>query len=179
MLIIAVAIKLDSRGPVFFRHERIGEGGRRFTMLKFRTLKRNADRILRRFLKRHPELQEEWGRTHKLKDDPRLTRVGWLLRRTSLDELPQIFNVLRGQMSLVGPRPIIDEEVDKYGRSFNMILKVKPGITGLWQVSGRNNLTYDERVQLDVYYVRNWSVWLDVYLLSRTALAVMLCRGAY
>lgn len=177
--LIALAIKLDSRGAVFYGHERIGYGGRRFTIWKFRTMHRKADRILARYLRHHPELREEWQRTHKLKNDPRITFVGRLLRKTSLDELPQVWNVVMGQMSLVGPRPIIEEEVEKYRDDFLIYVKVKPGITGLWQVSGRNNVGYDDRVRMDVYYVRNWSVWLDIYLLSRTALAVLLCRGAY
>ena len=124
-------------------------------------------------------MREEWEATHKLRNDPRITRVGRFLRKTSLDELPQLWNVLVGHMSLVGPRPIVDDEVALYGRDFDLIQQVCPGITGIWQVSGRNNVTYDERVGMDAYYVRNWSVWLDVYLLSRTALAVLLGRGAY
>ncbi len=177
--LIALLIKLDSKGPAFYSQLRIGEGGQKFKVWKFRTMHRSADKILRRFLRQHPELRAEWEQTHKLKDDPRITRMGWLLRRTSLDELPQLWNVVLNQMSLVGPRPIVDDEVKHYGREFELFKKTKPGITGLWQVSGRNNLSYAERVALDVYYVRNWSVWLDLYLLSRTVFAVLFCRGAY
>jgi Undecaprenyl-phosphate galactose phosphotransferase WbaP len=178
--LIAILIKLDDpNGPAFYSQMRIGEGGRKFKVWKFRTMRRSADRILRRYLRQHPELRAEWEQTHKLRVDPRITRMGWLLRRTSLDELPQLWNVVLGQMSLVGPRPIVDDEVKHYGREFELFKKTKPGITGLWQVSGRNNLSYAERVALDVYYVRNWSVWLDLYLLSRTVFAVLFCRGAY
>ena len=177
--VIAVLIKIDNRGPAFYSQLRIGENGAKFKVWKFRTMRRSADKILRRYLRQHPELRSEWEQTHKLKDDPRITRMGWLLRKTSLDELPQLWNVVLGQMSLVGPRPIVDDEVRHYGREFELFKKTKPGITGLWQVSGRNNLSYAERVALDVYYVRNWSVWLDLYLLSRTVFAVLFCRGAY
>ncbi len=177
--LIALAIKIESRGPVFYSQQRIGVGGKHFSAWKFRTMVRCADRVLDRHLSRYPELRDEWETTHKLKNDPRITKVGWLLRKTSLDELPQIWNVIRGDMSLVGPRPIVDEEIEKYGDSFSLYKQVLPGMTGIWQVSGRNNLTYDQRVLMDAYYVRNWSVWLDLYLLARTFRAVFLCKGAY
>ena len=177
--LIALAIRIDSKGPVFYAQRRLGEDGRPFVVWKFRTMHRSAAKILRRYLRQHPELRDEWLHTQKLRDDPRVTRVGRLLRKTSLDELPQVWNVLKGQMSLVGPRPIVDDEVPRYGREFTLYKQCKPGITGLWQVSGRNNLSYAERVALDVYYVRNWSVWLDLHVLARTVLAVLRCRGAY
>jgi len=177
--LIALAVRLDSAGSVFYSQTRIGRRGRHFTAWKFRSMVQHADAVLDQYLAEHPELAEEWHRTQKLKDDPRITRMGKLLRRTSLDELPQLWNVVRGQMSLVGPRPIIDEEVPKYGRQFELFKQVRPGITGVWQTAGRNNLTYDERVRMDAYYVRNWSIWLDIHLLSRTVLAVLLGRGAY
>jgi lipopolysaccharide/colanic/teichoic acid biosynthesis glycosyltransferase len=134
---------------------------------------------LKTYLEVHPELREEWERDHKLKDDPRVTWIGRLLRRTSLDELPQLWNILRGDMSLVGPRPIVQDEVAKYGERFALFCKVRPGLSGLWQVSGRNDTTYAERVALDCYYVRNWSVWLDLVILARTVRVVLLGKGAY
>jgi lipopolysaccharide/colanic/teichoic acid biosynthesis glycosyltransferase len=139
----------------------------------------NADRVLDEYLIRHPELKDAWEQDHKLRNDPRVTRVGRFLRQTSLDELPQLWNILRGEMSLVGPRPIVDEEIWRYGDKFTLYTKVTPGLTGLWQVSGRNNLPYEERVNLDAYYVRNWSVWLDVYILIRTIWVVASGEGAY
>ncbi len=179
MVAIAVAIKLDSPGAVLFAHERIGQGGRRFRALKFRTMVSNADAVLREALARDAALREEWEREHKLKNDPRITRVGRFLRRFSLDELPQLCNVLRGDMSLVGPRPIVAEEIPKYGHAFDLYTRVRPGLTGLWQVSGRNDTSYEERVELDSYYIRNWSVWLDAYILARTVSAVLSGKGAY
>ena len=177
-VLIAVLIKLDSPGPVFYGHERIGFGGRRFKAYKFRSMVANADQVLAE-LQENEKACSEWKRAQKLKDDPRITRIGKFLRKTSIDELPQIWNVLTGEMSLVGPRPIVDKEVQRYGENFGLYLRVRPGITGLWQVSGRNDLTYAERVRLDVYYVRNWSVWLDLYLLSRTIMPVIYGNGAY
>jgi Undecaprenyl-phosphate galactose phosphotransferase WbaP len=177
--IIALLIKLDSPGPIFYRQIRIGQDGKSFKAWKFRTMVQYADKVLEEYLDQHPELQEAWERDHKLRQDPRVTRVGRFLRRTSLDELPQLWNILRGEMSLVGPRPIVDEEIPRYGDKFTLYTKVIPGLTGLWQVSGRNNITYDERVSLDAYYVRNWSVWLDVYILIRTLWVVVTGEGAY
>lgn len=177
--IIALLIKLDSRGPVFYRHTRIGFGGRRFKAIKFRTMVQNAEGLLEAHLDQHPELRDEWDQFHKLRDDPRVTRVGKLLRKPSLDELPQLWNVLKGEMSLIGPRPIVDDEVRHFGRAFGLYVKVRPGITGLWQVSGRSDTTYRERVCLDAYYVRNWTIWMDLYILVRTAVVVLFGRGAY
>jgi Undecaprenyl-phosphate galactose phosphotransferase WbaP len=177
--LIALLIKLDSRGPIFYSQTRIGHNGEHFKAWKFRTMVQKADYALKDYLERHPELKEAWERDQKLRYDPRVTRVGRLLRRTSLDELPQLWNILRGEMSLVGPRPIIDEEIPRYGDKFSLYTKVIPGLTGLWQVSGRNNITYEERVSLDAYYVRNWSVWLDIYILLRTVWVVMTGEGAY
>jgi Undecaprenyl-phosphate galactose phosphotransferase WbaP len=177
--LIGLLIRLDSPGPVFYRQVRIGRRGRSFKAWKFRSMVQNADDVLNDYLEKHPELKESWEQDHKLKDDPRVTRIGRFLRRTSLDELPQLWNILRGEMSLVGPRPIVDEEIWRYGDKFSLYTKVTPGLTGLWQVSGRNNITYDERVNLDAYYVRNWSVWLDVYILLRTFWVVLFGEGAY
>ncbi len=177
--LLALLIRLDSPGPVIFAHERLGKDGRRFRALKFRTMVQNADQVLCKALEQNPALKAEWERDHKLRRDPRITRLGVWLRRTSLDELPQLWNVLVGEMSLVGPRPIVQAEVERYGDRFSLYTQVLPGMTGLWQVSGRNDTTYAERVALDTYYVRNWSPWLDFYLLARTVWAVLWSKGAY
>lgn len=179
MLVIAAAIKMESRGPVVFSHSRIGKNGQNFNCLKFRTMVTNSQEVLKELLAKDPQIRAEWEREFKLKNDPRITRVGKFLRKTSLDELPQLLNVLAGQMSLVGPRPIITDEIKKYGAFFEDFKMVLPGITGLWQVSGRNDVSYDERVQLDVWYVRNWSPWIDVTLLLRTVAVVLVGKGAY
>jgi Undecaprenyl-phosphate galactose phosphotransferase WbaP len=176
---IAILIKLDSPGSIFYLQTRIGQGGKHFKAWKFRTMVPDAAQSLQDYLDKHPELQDAWEKDHKLRRDPRVTRVGSFLRRTSLDELPQLWNILRGEMSLVGPRPIVDEEIERYGNKFPLYTKVIPGLTGLWQVSGRNNITYQERVNLDAYYVRNWSVWLDIYILIRTIWVVVTGEGAY
>jgi Undecaprenyl-phosphate galactose phosphotransferase WbaP len=177
--VIAILIKLDSPGPIFYRQTRIGLGGRPFKAWKFRTMVQGAEQSLQKYLAQHPELRQAWERDQKLRNDPRVTRVGRFLRQTSLDELPQLWNILRGEMSLVGPRPIVDEEIPRYGEKFTLYTKVIPGLTGLWQVSGRNNITYQERVNLDAYYVRNWSVWLDLYILLRTVWVIATGEGAY
>jgi Undecaprenyl-phosphate galactose phosphotransferase WbaP len=176
---IAVAVKLSSRGPLLYGHPRIGKNGNRFQAWKFRSMFLNSSDRLEYYLEEHPELRLEWEKDQKLRDDPRVTRIGRFIRKTSLDELPQLWNVLRGQMSLVGPRPIVTSEIAKYGTYYGLYTMVKPGITGLWQVSGRNNTTYKERVQLDAYYVHNWSPWLDLYLLLRTIRIVLFAHGAY
>ncbi|HRW46220.1 MAG: sugar transferase [Caldilinea sp.] len=174
--VIAVLIKLDSPGPIFYRRGVLGVGGKPFGAFKFRTMYVNGNQILDRF----PDLKAELEREHKLKNDPRITRVGKLLRRTSLDELPQLLNVLFGQMSIVGPRMISPAEHDLYGRMKLNLLTVKPGLTGMWQVSGRSDLKYDDRVRLDMYYIRNYSIWLDVQILFfQTIPAVFKGRGAY
>jgi Undecaprenyl-phosphate galactose phosphotransferase WbaP len=178
-LFIAIAIKLTSRGPVFYGHTRHGRDGKTFKALKFRTMFQNGESILMEHFQKYPQELAAWQCDHKLKRDPRVTAVGRWLRRYSLDELPQLCNVLLGQMSLVGPRPIVTAEVLKYGRGYGLYSRVRPGITGLWQVSGRNNTTYPERVAFDEYYVRNWSIWLDTYILVRTVRAVFEAEGAY
>lgn len=175
MLAIAIAIKLDSPGPVFYQRKVVGAGGKPFRAWKFRTMYTDADERL----SRDPELRRAFEKNHKLKDDPRVTRVGKFLRRTSLDELPQIFNVLGGQMSLVGPRMITEAERIRYGKWRMNLSTVKPGITGLWQVSGRSDISYEERVMLDMHYIRNHTIWLDLYLLWLTVPAVLKQRGAY
>jgi Undecaprenyl-phosphate galactose phosphotransferase WbaP len=177
--LLGLLIRLDSPGSLFYGHSRLGLAANRFRAWKFRSMMQDADRRLAEYLERHPELREEWEQDQKLKNDPRVTRVGRFLRKTSLDELPQLWNVLRGEMSLVGPRPIVEEEVKRYGPLFNLYTKVRPGLTGLWQVSGRNDTTYAERVAMDAYYVRNWSPWLDLYILARTVWVVLFGKGAY
>jgi Undecaprenyl-phosphate galactose phosphotransferase WbaP len=178
-LALALLVRLDSAGPIFYAHMRIGQGGKPIWVWKFRTMVCNAEQVLKDYLSQHPELQEEWHRDQKLRSDPRVTRIGRFLRKTSLDELPQLWNILRGEMSLVGPRPIVEAEVERYGDNMKLYTRVLPGLTGLWQVSGRNDTTYAERVALDSYYVRNWSVWLDLYILARTMGVVLAGKGAY
>jgi exopolysaccharide biosynthesis polyprenyl glycosylphosphotransferase len=174
--ILYLLVKLDSPGPVFYRRRVMGVGGQQFDAFKFRTMYVNGDEILAQ----HPELLAQLKREHKLKDDPRVTRMGKFLRRTSLDELAQLVNVVLGQMSLVGPRMISPAEGEMYGRMKNNLLTVKPGLTGLWQVSGRSNLSYDDRVRLDMFYVRNYSIWLDIQILFfQTLPAVLKGRGAF
>jgi lipopolysaccharide/colanic/teichoic acid biosynthesis glycosyltransferase len=154
----------------------MGVNGRAFDAFKFRTMHENGDQIL----DAHPELKEELAREHKLKNDPRITRLGRILRKLSLDELPQVFNVLRGEMSIVGPRMISPEEMEKYQQLGMNLLTVKPGITGLWQVSGRSDVSYEERVRMDMYYIRNWNIWLDLQIIFQTIPAVLIShRGAY
>ncbi len=177
--LLALLVRLDSAGPIFYTQNRIGHGRKPFQAWKFRTMVPDADAVLTKYLETHPELKEEWLRDQKLRNDPRITRTGRFLRKTSLDELPQLWNVLRGEMSLVGPRPIVEAEIERYGANFALYTRVLPGLTGLWQVSGRNDTTYPERVALDSYYVRNWSVWLDLYILARTVWVVLAGKGAY
>ena len=178
-VILAIAIYIDSPGPVIFAHLRIGQGKKVFPCYKFRTMVPDAEAVLRDYLAEHPDAEAEWRETFKLKDDPRVTRVGRFLRRTSLDELPQLINVLKGEMSLVGPRPIVRVEIPRYGEYFHDFCLVPPGITGMWQVNGRSDTTYAERVQMDSWYVRNWSVWIDIVYLVKTIKVVFTGRGAY
>jgi Undecaprenyl-phosphate galactose phosphotransferase WbaP len=179
LIVLVVLVKLDSSGPAFYGHRRLGAEGKHFRCWKFRTMYTNAEQLLDEYLHGDTTLWAEWEQTFKLRHDPRVTRVGRFLRKTSLDELPQLWNVLRGEMSLVGPRPIVDAEIPKYGTVYEMYQRTKPGISGLWQVSGRNDTTYTERVKLDAYYVQNWSVWLDIVILARTVRSVILRQGAY
>ena len=178
-VVIALLIHLDNPGPIFFAHRRIGQGGREFPCYKFRTMIPDAENVLKDYLAAHPEAREEWERDFKLKYDPRITHIGAFLRKTSLDELPQVFNVIKGDMSLVGPRPIIAAEIPKYGEYFADFCLVPPGITGMWQVNGRSDTTYEERVQMDTWYVRNWSVWIDIIYLIKTVTVVLARKGAY
>ena len=180
-LLIAIAIWIykDSPGPVIFKHIRVGKDGKEFPCYKFRSMCIDAKEKLEELLQNNPEARAEWERDFKLKHDPRITKSGAFLRKTSLDELPQIFNVLKGEMSLVGPRPIIKAEMERYGEHIDDYLMVRPGIAGMWQCSGRNDIDYTERVQMDSWYVRNWSVWLDIMILWRTFKAVFAKKGAY
>ncbi len=180
MALIACLIKLDSPGPVFFRQQRLGEGGKTFWLWKFRTMYLNSEEILGKHLVRYPEAAREWYHFRKLKHDPRVTRMGRFLRRFSLDELPQFFNILKGEMSLVGPRPMMVEEFHIYYKEHApFYFSVKPGLTGLWQVSGRNLLPFEERIRLDVWYVLNWSFWLDLVIIIRTFGAILSQKGSY
>jgi exopolysaccharide production protein ExoY len=179
LILTIVFLMRKSGGTVIYRHRRVGRGGQMFSCLKFRTMVPNADQVLRDLLERDSDLRAEWIRDHKLRHDPRVTRLGRFLRRTSLDELPQLVNVLRGEMSLVGPRPVVREELLRYGRNVGTYLAVMPGITGLWQVTGRNDTDYRRRVVLDTYYVRNQNLVLDLYILLKTTGVVLGGNGAY
>lgn len=179
LIFIAIWIYIDSPGPVIFKHTRIGKNGKKFFCYKFRSMCIDAKEKLAELLENDPVAKAEWKRDFKLKNDPRITKSGAFLRRTSLDELPQIFNVLKGEMSLVGPRPVIEEELERYGEYVNDYLMVKPGITGMWQINGRNDTSYAERVCMDSWYVRNWSIWIDNLILWRTLKSVIRCKGAY
>lgn len=179
LLCLAVVMYVADPGPLFFVHRRIGHRGRPFGCLKFRSMKLNGDALLRDHLDRNPEARREWTETHKLRDDPRTTQIGAIVRKLSLDEFPQLLNVLRGEMSIVGPRPIVEAEIVRYGRFFEYYCLVKPGLTGLWQVSGRSDTSYRERVELDVSYVLRKSLILDSWLVLKTVPAVVFSRGSY
>jgi lipopolysaccharide/colanic/teichoic acid biosynthesis glycosyltransferase len=180
-LALALLVKASSRGPVFYVQKRIGRGYRTFGCIKFRTMRKDSDRALSKLLSSSPELQREFSRDFKLKNDPRITRLGKFLRRSSLDELPQFINVLLGEMSVVGPRPIVKGELNRYGRHMDEVLSVRPGMTGLWQVSGRNNLSYNQRVRLDLRYARTRRLVLDLIIVCKTIKVVLnpRDRGAY
>lgn len=179
MVVVALAIWCQDRGPIIFAHWRIGKDGRKFPCLKFRSMAVDAQERLKELLANDPDAREEWERDHKLRNDPRVTKLGAFLRKSSLDELPQLFNVVRGDMDLVGPRPIVDAEVSKYGSRFKHYCAVKPGITGLWQVSGRNDTSYRSRVAMDCIYARSKSVGLDLKVMAATVPAVLLRKGSY
>ena len=182
LLLISVAIKLDSAGPVFFLQKRLGQNGTksRFPCVKFRSMHTDGEEKLREYLEKNPGAKEEWEKFAKLKSyDPRVTRVGSILRKTSLDEVPQVINVIRGDMSMVGPRPYLPREMKMMQNMEKTILVAKPGITGLWQVSGRNELSFRQRLQMDIYYVRNWSLWMDLVIIAKTVWIVLSRKGAY
>ncbi len=177
-LIVACLIKLTSKGPVFYKAKRIGQNGKTINVLKFRTMYADADKMLEKILEENPEMKKEWESKFKLKDDPRITPLGKFLRKTSLDELPQFWNVICGEMAIIGPRPIVRSEIHYYGKNYKIFSRVKPGITGLWQVSGRSNTSYKSRVNLDMYYVNNWSIWMDYFIFLKTVKEVLLRTGA-
>lgn len=177
-VLVALGVKLTSRGPILYRHARLGQGGRPVRVWKFRSMYEDADARLEALLSADPEKRAEWTSNFKLDDDPRVTPFGRFLRKTSLDEIPQLLNVIAGEMSLIGPRPIVEAEVSRYGKDYAVFSSVRPGITGLWQATGRSDLDYARRVALDVYYVLNWSPWLDLWILIRTPFAVLGMKGA-
>jgi exopolysaccharide production protein ExoY len=179
LVLVAALVALEGTGPIFFSHTRVGFGGQRFKVLKFRSMRVDGDRILAEHLRDDPEAAEEWARDHKLRNDPRVTPLGRFLRKSSLDELPQLINVVRGEMSVVGPRPIVEAEICKYGRFYAAYCSVRPGITGLWQVSGRNDVSYRRRVAMDTLYAKRKSVALDLRLMVATIPAVLARRGSY
>ena len=174
-LIIAIIIKLDSKGPVFFVHSRIGEKGKPIGIYKFRTMVTNAEELIKKFT---PEQKEEFEKNFKLENDPRVTKIGNFLRKTSLDELPQILNILKGELSIIGPRPIVQAELEKYGDDKEKFLSVKPGLTGYWAANGRSDISYEERIQMELYYVDNMSFGLDIKIFFKTILAVIKKEGA-
>ena len=174
-LIMSIFIKITSKGPVFFIHERVGLNGKKFKLIKFRTMVNNAEEMIASF---SPEQKKEWEENYKLKDDPRITKIGKFLRRTSLDELPQLINILKGDMSIVGPRPVVDEELNWYGDKKDKLLSVKPGLTGWWAVNGRSNVPYPERCDLELYYVDHISFALDAIIILKTLGAIIKKDGA-
>jgi Undecaprenyl-phosphate galactose phosphotransferase WbaP len=179
LFVISIALRIDSPGPIFYYQERVGKGGKLFRLVKFRTMVADADSRLEEHLEVDTLLRQEWEQHQKLSRDPRITSVGRWLRRFSLDELPQLLNVVGGEMSLVGPRPMLVDQKDLYGNPLQLYLRVTPGITGLWQISGRNRTTFQERARFDSYYVRNWSIWHDFYILVKTPLTVLKGEGAF
>ena len=179
LLLIALAVKCSSPGGVLYGHSRIGLNGKPFRAYKFRSMVKDADKKLEEVLNADPSLREEWEASHKLKEDPRITRIGKFLRKTSFDEFPQLLNIISGQMSLVGPRPVTEPELVKYGENAGRVLSVKPGLTGLWQVSGRSDTDYADRISYDLYYLQSWSVWLDLWIIYRTPNAMFKGKGAY
>jgi exopolysaccharide production protein ExoY len=178
-LMIMALVKFTDGGRVFYGHTRVGHNGRSFKCLKFRTMVVNGDEVLRKHLHSNPEAAAEWRATRKLKDDPRVTAVGTVLRKLSLDELPQLFNVIRGEMSIVGPRPVVDEELTLYDNFAVFYLRTRPGLTGLWQISGRNDVSYESRIAFDTHYVQNWSLMRDMSIILKTIPAVCMSRGSY
>jgi exopolysaccharide production protein ExoY len=178
-VLTALAVKLSSPGPVLFGHTRVGYGGRTFKCWKFRSMVTNGDEVLEKYLAAHPDERDEWISNRKLRNDPRVTRIGAVLRTYSVDELPQVINVLMGEMSLVGPRPVVWDELAMYGPAASIYLQTRPGITGLWQVSGRSDASYDQRVSFDTNYVQNWSLVQDLSIIARTIPAVLSAKGSY
>ena len=178
-LLIIFLLFLFSNSNIFYSHRRIGRNGKYFNLYKFRTMKHSRDKILSKHFEKYPHEKKYWEKNQKLKNDPRITKFGYFLREYSLDELPQILNILKGEMSFIGPRPIVENEKDKYGDRLSCYESVKPGLSGLWQVSGRNNTTYEERVELDYLYTKKMSFFLDVKIFFKTILVVLMKKGAY
>ena len=178
-LLVMALVKFSDGGTVFYGHRRVGHNGQSFRCLKFRTMRQDGDAVLQAYLHNNPAAYEEWRATRKLQDDPRVTIVGTVLRKLSLDELPQLVNILRGEMSVVGPRPVVEDELELYEAAAVYYLQTRPGLTGLWQVSGRNDVSYAARVAFDTHYVRNWSLVSDLVIVARTIPAVCLSRGSY
>lgn len=179
LIMLASLVKFSNSGRVLYAHPRIGRNGNTFSCLKFRTMVENGSEVLSAHLSQNSAARIEWEATRKLQNDPRVTRVGAVLRKLSLDELPQLFNILRGDMSFVGPRPVVHEELDMYGPAAVYYLQTRPGLTGLWQISGRNDVSYDERVDFDQHYVENWSFAFDLLIIVKTLPAVISSRGSY
>ncbi|RPI95345.1 MAG: lipid carrier--UDP-N-acetylgalactosaminyltransferase [Chloroflexi bacterium] len=179
LLFVALLIHLDAPGPIFYTQERLGKDGHKIRIYKFRSMHVNADKVLAEYLAENPSAREEWLRNQKLRNDPRVTRTGKWIRQFSIDEIPQLFNVLKGDMSVVGPRPIMLEQKALYGHGIDLYRSVRPGLTGFWQVSGRNHTSFHQRTLFDIYYIRNWSVWLDIHILFRTVWVVLSRDGAY
>jgi exopolysaccharide production protein ExoY len=178
-VMIVALIKLSDGGPVFFGHLRVGHNSRSFRCLKFRTMVPDAENVLRLHLLASPEAAREWCETRKLKRDPRVTALGAVLRQLSIDELPQLINVLRGEMSIVGPRPVVTDEIEVYGEDVVFYFRARPGLTGAWQINGRNDVSYERRVALDRHYVESWSLWTDIVIILKTIPAVVSTRGSY
>lgn len=179
LLLLALLVKFSDGGRVFYGHTRVGRSGNTFRCLKFRTMVEDGGEVLAQHFAENPDARAEWNATRKLQDDPRVTRAGAVLRKLSLDELPQLFNILRGDMSFVGPRPVVSDELDLYGNAVVYYLQTRPGLTGLWQISGRNDVSYGERVDYDQHYVENWSLVFDILIIIRTVPAVISSRGSY
>lgn len=178
-LFVSVLVKLEDGGSIFYRHSRIGRANKQFDCLKFRTMVRDGDRVLREYLAQNPDAQAEWLATRKLRNDPRVTATGRVLRKTSLDELPQLINIICGDMSIVGPRPVVRDEIPMYGPDFQFYQCARPGLTGAWQISGRNDTSYTDRVILDRQYVEQWSLATDIIIIAKTIPAVAFARGSY
>ena len=177
--IVAIVVKTTSKGPVFYGHKRIGKNGKEFKCWKFRSMVTDADKQLEKILAENPQMRKEWERDRKFTNDPRVTKIGKILRKTSIDELPQFYNILIGEMSFIGPRPVTTPELDRYGDKSSFILSVLPGLSGMWQISGRSDTGYEERITLDSYYIHNWSVWLDIWIIIKTIFVVLRGKGAY
>ncbi len=178
-IILMFLTKITSKGPIFYGHERVGKNGKPFKCLKFRSMNINSQEMLEKILATDPVRRAQWEKDRKFEDDPRVTKFGKFLRKTSLDELPQLINILIGQMSFIGPRPVTEPELEKYGKYKNYVLSVSPGLSGMWQISGRSDTGYEERIQFDTYYIQNWSIWLDIWILIKTFWVVLEGKGAY